>query len=154
LSEAPARQSIAHNRRARHLYEIVERLEAGIELRGTEVKSCRDGKVTLSDAYVQVMGGEAFLMNAHIAEYAHGNRFNHEPTRSRRLLLHRRQIEKLAEQLRQQGMTAVALEVYFSKGRVKLELGVGRGRSHADKREHVKDRDAKREIDRVMRRSR
>jgi len=154
LSEAKARQSIAHNRRARHLYDILEHLEAGLELRGTEVKSCREGKVTLTDAYVQVMGGEAFLMNAHIAEYGHGNRFNHEPTRTRRLLLHRRQIDKLSEELKQAGMTAVALELYFVSGRVKLDVGIGRGRSHADKREHVKDREAKREIARVMRRSR
>lgn len=152
-SETP-RQLIAANRRARHLYDIVEKLEAGIELRGTEVKSCRAGKAMLTDAYVQVMGGEAFLMNAHIAEYGHGNRFNHEPTRTRRLLMHARQIGALDEQLRREGMTAVPLELYFSKGRVKVEVGIGRGRSRGDRRDHIKSREAEREIARVMRRNR
>ncbi|MEK7705328.1 MAG: SsrA-binding protein SmpB [Myxococcota bacterium] len=154
MSSDTPRQLIAANRRARHLSDITERLEAGIELRGTEVKSCRASKVTLADAYVQVMSGEAFLMNAHIAEYGHGNRFNHEPTRTRRLLLHARQIADLDEQLRREGMTAVPLEVYFSNGRVKVEIGIGRGRGHKDRRDHIKTREAEREIARVMRRTR
>lgn len=144
---------IAKNRRALHDFAIDHRLEAGLVLTGTEVKACRAGKAQIHEAFVQVIRGEAFLLNAHIDEYSHGNRFNHEPTRSRKLLLHYREIYKLAEELHEGNIAAVPLSLYFKGGRVKVEIGVGRGQRKADRRERVKERETDRELQRIMRRS-
>jgi SsrA-binding protein len=150
-----ARKVIAQNRRALHNYSIEDRLEAGVSLVGSEVKSCREGRASLMDAYVQVVSGEAFLLNAHIAEYKQaGPFFNHQPTRTRKLLLNRREIDKLDVKLRQQGYTAVALSLYFSKGRVKVEVGIAKGRTHSDRRDAVRERETRRELDRVLKRRR
>jgi SsrA-binding protein len=145
---------VCENRRARHDYAIGERLEAGLVLLGTEVKSCREGKAHLNDAYVQVMRGEAWLIGGHIAEYHHGNRFNHEPQRTRKLLLHKNEIDKLEVATRQRGEIAVPLRLYFKEGRVKVEVGVGKGKTHEDRRQDIKERDTRREMDRAMRRRR
>lgn len=145
-------QLISKNRRALHHFAISEHLEAGLVLTGTEVKSCRQGKVQIHEAYVHVVNGQALLMNAHIAEYTQGNRFNHEPTRQRTLLLHQREIDKLSVQLRLKGLSAVPLSLYFKNGRVKLDIGIGKGKKDIDRREDLKERETKRELDREMRR--
>jgi SsrA-binding protein len=144
---------ICKNRRARRDYNIQDTLEAGISLQGSEVKSCRQGKASLEEAWVRIVEGEAYLVGCHIAEYEQANVFNHEPTRDRKLLLHRREIDKLWLRLRQQGQTAVPLSMFLKNGRIKVEVGVGKGRSHTDKREVVKEREMQREMDRAMSRS-
>ena len=145
---------IADNRRARHDYELLDRFEAGIVLTGTEVKSLRDGRATLAQAYADVRDGEVWLHGAEIATYDHGNCANHEPTRSRKLLLHRREIDRLYGQLREKGLTLVPTKLYFKDGRVKIELALARGKDVRDKRRTVPDRDAKRQIERAMKSSR
>lgn len=149
----PPRTLICENRKARHTLAIEETMEAGIVLVGTEVKALRAGRAHLSEAYVQVVGGHVMLIGGHIAEYSHGNQFNHQPTRSRRLLLHRRQIEQLSMRLERQGYTALPLELYFNEvGLAKLSFGVGRGKGARDKRDDIKSRDADREVARALRR--
>ena len=145
------RKPIVENRRARHDFHILERVEAGIVLTGTEVKSLRDGGGNLREAYAQLRDGEAFLVGANIAPYKQGNVANHEPVRDRKLLLHRREIEKLGSQVAERGMTLVPLALYFSDGRVKLEIGLARGKERADRRQALADRDARRQIDRALR---
>ena len=145
---------ICQNRRARHDYQIGETFEAGIELRGTEVKSLRAQKVHLNEAFVMIENGQAFLHQAHIAEYAYGNRLNHEPTRKRRLLLNKKEIEKLQVAQAQAGKALVPLSLYFRRGWAKLEIGIGTGRKHQDKRQHLKEKQSKREMDRAMSRAR
>ena len=145
------RKLIVENRRARHDYNILERIEAGIELTGTEVKSLRDGGGNLRESYAQLRAGEVFLVGANIAPYKQGNIANHEPVRDRRLLLHRREIEKLGSQVAERGMTLVPLSLYLSHGRVKLELGLAKGKERADRRRDMADRDARRQIDRALR---
>ena len=145
-----ARKLIVENRRARHDYHILERVEAGIALTGTEVKSLRDGGGNLRESYAVLRGGEAFLVGANIAPYKQGNIANHEPVRDRKLLLHRREIAKLGSQVAERGMTLVPLSLYFTNGRVKLELGLARGKERADRRQALADRDAKRQIDRAL----
>lgn len=145
---------VCKNRRAFHDYAIEERLEAGLQLVGTEVKSCRAGKANINEAYVMVRQGEAWLINAHIAEYAHGNRFNHDPTRARKLLLHKREIAGLQASLAQKGQVAVPLSLYFKHGYAKVEIGLGKGRKREDKRQVIKEREIKREMDRAIRRRR
>ena len=154
--KSPAEDSniICKNRRAFHNYQIGERMEAGLVLQGTEVKSCREGRAHLNDAYVQVVGEEAFLVGAHIHEYAQANRFNHEPIRTRKLLLHRKEIEKLAIRINERGYTVVPLSLYFKNGYVKAEIALARGQSHEDRRERIKEREANREIERTMKRGR
>jgi SsrA-binding protein len=147
----PGRKLIVENRRARHDYAISDRVEAGIALTGTEVKSLREGGGNLRDAYAQLRGGEVFLVGANIAPYRQGNIANHDPLRDRKLLLHRREIEKLGSQVAERGMTLVPLSMYFSDGRVKLELGLGRGKERADRRHALAERDAKRQIERALR---
>ncbi|MGN6380784.1 MAG: SsrA-binding protein SmpB [Gaiellales bacterium] len=146
-----SRKLIVENRRARHDYHILERVEAGIALTGTEVKSLRDGGGNLRESYAQLREGEVFLVGANIAPYKQGNIANHEPLRDRKLLLHRREIEKLGSQVAERGMTLVPLALYFSNGRVKLELGLARGKERADRRRDLADRDARRQIDRALR---
>jgi SsrA-binding protein len=143
---------VAENRKARFNYFIEEVIEAGILLTGTEVKSLRGGKATIAEAYAQPKGGEMFLINSYIPEYTEGNRFNHEPRRIRKLMLHKRQIEKLAKAVEREGMTIVPLRAYFNaKGRAKIELGVARGKKLHDKRDTEKKRDWQREKGRLIR---
>ena len=146
-----ATRSIAENRKARHEYHILSRIEAGIALTGTEVKSLREAKATLTDCYAMIQGGEAFLVNLHISPYDPASRFNHDPKRTRKLLLHRSEIRRLRSQTEEQGCTLIALRLYFNeKGKAKVELAVGKGKHHHDKREVIAARDAKREVARVM----
>lgn len=142
--------TIATNRKAFHDYEVLERVEAGVALQGTEVKSLRAGHVSLTGAYVDISGGQAWLHGLTIEPYRFGNRFNHEPDRARRLLLHRREILKLQVQSDRQGYTLVLLKLYFRHQRVKAEIGVCRGRKMADKREVLKKKTADRDSARAM----
>ena len=142
---------LAQNRQARHDYFIKETYEAGIALTGTEIKSVRARRITLRDGYVQIINGSAFLENVHIAEYKEGNRWNHDPLRSRRLLLHKKEIRKLAEAKAQQGMTIVPLKVYLKHGFAKVLIGVAQGKKDYDKRESIKKRDHDRELRRKYR---
>ena len=143
---------VARNRRARHDYELMERVEAGMVLTGTEVKSLRNGKANLEDAYAEVDGSEIWLIGCDIPEYVQANRMNHVPKRPRKLLLHRREIAKLENKTSEKGITLVPLSIYFKKGMAKVELSLARGRKTFDKREALKKQDAKRDIDRAMRR--
>lgn len=148
----PAKKVVADNRRARFEYEIVDVLEAGIALTGTEVKSLRGGKATIGEAYAGPSGDDLFLFNAYIPEYLQANRLNHETKRPRRLLLHRRQIDKLIGATQREGFTVVPLKIYFNDtGRAKVELGLGRGKKLHDKRETEKKRDWARDRARIMR---
>ena len=140
----PGVKIVARNRKARFDYEVVDDVEAGMVLRGTEVKSLRDGKVQLLDAYVRIERGEAWMYHAHIAEYSHGTYANHEPTRTRKLLLHRRELDKLEQKVKEKGFTLIPLELYFKDGRAKVKVGVCRGKAKYDKRATIKDRDEKR----------
>lgn len=142
---------IAQNRKARHDYFIEDVVEAGIALIGTEVKSLRQGRASLSDAYAEVVGGEVFLRNAHIAQYEPASRFNHDPVRPRRLLLHKREIRKLASKVAERGYTLVPLSLYFRDGKAKVELALAKGRKAYNKREAIRERDIRRDIDRKMR---
>ena len=141
---------IAQNRRARHEYHILETFEAGLALRGTEVKSLRMGKASLPESYARVENGEVFLLNAHIDEYDRGNRFNHDPTRRRKLLLHRREINRLIGRVEERGLTLVPLRMYFRRGKAKVELALARGKKTHDKREDIARREAEREIAAAM----
>lgn len=137
---------LAQNRKARHDYLIKETLEAGIALTGTEIKSVRERRVNLKDGYVQVIGNSAYLENVHISEYKQGNRYNHDPLRQRRLLLHKKEIARLAGIQSQQGMTIVPLKMYLKHGFAKVLIGVGQGKKQYDKREAIKKRDQEREL--------
>ena len=141
---------IAENRRARHDYHLLERYEAGIALTGTEVKSLRAGRADLARAFADVRDGEVWLMGAHIDEYAQGNVANHDPDRDRRLLLHRREIDRLAGVTRERGVTLIPTRLYFKDGRVKLELAVAKGKETRDKRRDLAERDAKRQMERAL----
>ena len=145
-------KTVAENRRARFEYFIEEVFEAGIALQGTEVKSLRGGEGSIAESYAHVHNGEAWLVNANIPEFSHGNRFNHEPKRPRKLLLHEREIEKMIGAVERKGMTLIPLSVYFnSRGRAKVELALAKGRKAPDKREYEKEKDWKREQGRLMR---
>jgi SsrA-binding protein len=145
---------IATNRKAFHDYAILQKMEAGVALTGTEVKSLREGRANLKDSYILFKGGEAFLFGAHISPYSHGNRENHEPERTRKLLLHRREIEKLEPQIVEKGLTIVPLRLYFKGNRVKVEIAVVRGKKLFDKRETEKRREADREAAKAMKTAR
>jgi len=145
---------VAENRRARHDYQLLERFEAGLALTGTEVKSLRDGRVSLAQAYADVRDGEVWLIGAHIDEYAQGNVANHAPERDRKLLLHRREIDSLIGAVQQKGLTLVPTRLYFKDGRAKLELALARGKEQRDKRRDIAKRDAQREMERAVRRRR
>jgi SsrA-binding protein len=142
--------NICRNRRALHDYEIIDCIECGIVLVGTEVKSLRDGHANLEDAYARVDDGEVWLIGAEIPEYLYGNRLNHKPKRPRKLLLHRREIAKFAAKADEKGQTLIHLRLYFKEGKAKVELAVGKGKQSHDKRESLKKADAKREMDRVL----
>ena len=148
----PNEQVIAQNRRARHDYEILETVEAGLVLTGTEVKSLRGGKASLAESYATVEDGEAFVLQLHIPPYAQGNRWNPDPVRRRKLLLNRSEIAELDRAVAQKGHTLVPLKLYFSRGYAKLLIGVARGRKTHDKRHAIAERDARREMDRARRR--
>ena len=141
-------KTVALNRRARYDYAVEQTLEAGIVLTGTEIKSIRAGRVNLGDAYARIEHGEAILVGAHIAAYEQGNRYNHEPLRTRKLLLHRDQIAELAGLSQAKGLTIVPLRLYLRNGLAKLELGVARGKKTHDKRRAIAERDARRELQR------
>jgi len=142
---------VVRNRRARHDYYIEETIEAGIALIGSEVKSLRMGRASLQDSYAEIAGNEAILRNAHIDQYEPAARFNHDPLRPRRLLLHKNEIRRLASKVSQKGYTLIPLSIYFRDGKAKVELAVARGRKTYDKREAIKQRDIQRESERVVR---
>jgi SsrA-binding protein len=145
-------KTVAENRRARYEFYIEDVFEAGIALAGTEVKALRQGEGSIAEAYAEVKDGQIWLVNANIPEFSHGNRFNHEPKRPRKLLLHERQIDKMGSAVARQGMTLVPLSIYFNdKGRAKVELAIGKGKKLHDKRETEKARDWKRDAARIMR---
>src|SRR3954462_8535569 len=150
MAKAKGEKPIVDNRRARHDYHLSDKIEAGLVLTGTEVKALRDGKATLQQAYADVRGGEAWLVGLHIPENGQGNRENHQPDRARKLLLHRREIDRMDAQVREKGMTIVPTKLYFKDGRVKAELALGKGKDLRDKRRDVSERDAKRQIDREL----
>jgi len=141
---------IAENRRARHDYHLLEHFEAGLVLTGTEVKSLRDGGATLRRAYGDVRGGELWLVGVHISPYEQGALGQHDPDRDRKLLLHRREIDSLAEQVNEKGLTLVPTKLYFKNGRAKVELAVARGKEHRDRRREIAKRDADRQIERAL----
>ena len=149
--EAPETQSIARNKRARHDYHILETWEAGLVLSGTEVKSLREGNANIADAYAIVKDGEVYLLNLHIAPYEQGNQFNHEPTRTRKLLLHRKEIRRMIGAVERQGLTLIPLELYFKRGIAKVALALGKGKKLHDKRDTARERDAEREMARAVR---
>lgn len=142
---------VAENRRARHEYHIHETFEAGIVLTGTEIKSLRGGRANLTDSYAKVENGELFLISAHISPYEQGNRFNHEPRRNRKLLMHKSEILRLLGKTREKGYTLIPLKFYLSHGLAKVELALASGKDLYDKRQSAAEHDAKREVDRVLR---
>lgn len=144
---------LASNRRALHEYHILEKLEAGIALRGTEVKSVRAGRVQLQEAFVEFRNGEAYLVGAHVSAYSHGNRENHEPERARKLLMHRREIDRLFGRSRGKGHTVVPLKMYLSGGRVKVEIALAVGKQQHDKRQAARERELDREVAEAMSRA-
>jgi SsrA-binding protein len=141
---------VATNKKAFHEYFILDKLEAGISLVGTEVKAVREGRLNLKDSYALIRNGEALLFNCHISPYSHGNRENHEPTRPRKLLLHRQEIRKLIGKTQEKGLTLTPLRVYFKRGKIKVELGVARGKKLVDKRESERRKEADREAAAAM----
>jgi SsrA-binding protein len=142
-------KTLAQNRRARHEYSIEDTVEAGIVLRGTEIKSLRAGKVSLADAYARIDRGEAWLIGAHVAPWEGASRFNHEPKRERKLLLHRREIDQLLGKTKAKGLTLIPLRLYLTgRGKAKLEIGLGRGKQLHDKRRDIAERDARRQMER------
>jgi SsrA-binding protein len=146
----PAPKVVADNRRARHEYEILSTIETGIELYGTEVKSMRAGKANLADAFARIEKGQLWLHNCHISPYEHGNRFNHEPLRPRRLLAHSNEIARLEQQMKEKGLTLIPLKLYFKRNWVKVDLALARGKHLYDKREAITERDSKRQLDRLV----
>ena len=150
-SQEPRDRAIATNRRARHEYAILETYEAGVVLRGTEVKSLRAGLVNFKDSYATVRNGEVWLLGCHINPYSHGTDANHDPERDRKLLLHSKEISKLSGKVAERGLTLIPLKLYFKSGRAKLELGLGRGKKLHDKRSTLREREVKREMDRAAR---
>lgn len=147
-----AQSTIAQNRRARHDYEFLAKFEAGIVLSGSEIKSVRDHKVQLQGSYARIKDGEVWLQDAHIAPYASAGYSGHEPTRDRKLLLHKKEIRKIQEMMEGKGLTLIPLAMYFKGGKAKVELGVGRGLKHYDKREKLKERDQQMDVRRALRR--
>lgn len=141
---------VADNRSAGHNYHLGDRFEAGMVLTGTEVKAAKSGKIQLKESYADIIGQEAWLLNAHISEYSHGNRFNHEPVHKRKLLLHRREIDKLLGQVREKGLTLIPTKVYLKNGRLKCELALAKGKKLHDKRESERAREAENEAKAAM----
>lgn len=152
-SSSPYRPTI-RNKKARFNYHLLEKLEAGISLVGTEVKSLREGKANLEESFCQIRDGELYLIGCTIAHYTHGNLVNHNPRRPRKLLVHRRELHKLETKVTQKGLTIVPLRIYFTRGLAKVEIAVGQGKTHGDKREKIKEREAGREMRQAMQRRR
>ncbi|MBI4288760.1 MAG: SsrA-binding protein SmpB [Chloroflexi bacterium] len=150
MAENKNDKTVSVNRKAFHTYEILETVEAGIALTGTEIKSVRAGRVSIAEAFAKPEKGEVWLLGANIARYDAGSYSNHDPTRPRKLLLHREQIANLGSKVAQRGFTLVPLKLYITRGRAKIELGLGRGKKAYDKRESIKEKDQKREMDRAM----
>jgi SsrA-binding protein len=144
-------RTVATNRRARHEYEILETVEAGLVLRGTEVKSLRTGQITFKDAYATIRNDEGWLVGCHISPYSHGTDANHDPERDRKLLLHRRELTRLVGKIAERGLTLIPLRLYFTHGRAKVELGLARGRKLHDKRSAIREREVRREMDKAAR---
>jgi SsrA-binding protein len=151
MKEDDNEKVVVRNRRARHDYYIEETIEAGIALIGSEVKSLRMGRASLQDSYAEIVGNEVILRNAHIDQYEPAARFNHDPLRPRRLLLHKSEIRRLASKVSQKGYTLIPLSIYFRDGKAKVELALARGRKTYDKREAIKQRDIQRESERIVR---
>ncbi|NOZ55703.1 MAG: SsrA-binding protein SmpB [Calditrichaeota bacterium] len=149
---AEGEKTVVTNRKARHQYHILETIEAGIVLQGTEVKSLRQGKVNLGDAYAKIKDGEIWLVEMHISPYEQGNVFNHEPRRPRKLLLHKREIKRLIGKVQERGLTLIPLRIYFKRGKAKVELALAKGKKLYDRREDIKRRDEEREVSRSLRR--
>ena len=141
---------VCQNRKAYHDFHIEETIEAGISLLGTEVKSLREGKANLKDSYVIVKGAEVFLLNCHISPYSHGNIMNHEPLRTRKLLMHRKEINRLAGKVTAKGYTLIPLKIYFKDSFAKVEIGLAKGKKLFEKRDRIKEREARREIERAV----
>ncbi|MFL2142624.1 SsrA-binding protein SmpB [Ruoffia sp. FAM 20857] len=141
---------LAQNRKARHDFTILETVEAGLVLQGTEIKSIRQGKINLKDGFVSIRQGEAFLKNVHISPYEQGNIFNHDPLRNRKLLLHKKEIEKLEREVKQNRLTIIPLKVYIVRGRAKVLIGLAEGKNRYDKRHSLKEQQMKRDIDRAL----
>ena len=150
----PRLKVLSDNRQASHNYHLSDRLEAGIELTGTEVKAAKTGRIQLKDAYAEVTGSEAWLVNAHISQYSHGNRENHEPVRKRKLLLHRTEIDKLQQKTREKGLTVIPTKIYLKGSLIKVEIAVGKGKKLHDKREAERAREDANEARAAIRRSR
>jgi len=150
MSEKESIKIVSQNKKARHDYEIINTYEAGIVLKGTEVKSIRAGKINISDSYAKIKNGEVWLINAHISEYEKGNYNNHDPLRDRKLLLNKREIRKLISYTQEKGMTLVPLKVYFKKSKAKIELAVAKGKKLYDKREDIAKKDLQREYQRKI----
>src|SRR5690625_4710738 len=150
MSKKKHSRPLAQNRKASHDYFIEDTFEAGLVLQGTEIKSIRAGRVNITDAHIRIMNGEAFVINMHIAPYEQGNRYNHEPTRTRKLLLHRSEIDKLFGLTQQKGYAIVPLKMYIKNGFAKLLIGLGKGKKQYDKREDLKQKQMKRDIDRAI----
>lgn len=149
---SPDIKIVCQNRKAYHDYSIEETIEAGIQLLGTEVKSLRDGKANLKDSYILIKDSEVILLNCHISPYSHGNILNHDPLRTRKLLLHRKEIERLRGKIQQKGYTLIPLKIYFKGPFAKVEVGLAKGKRLYEKREAIKEREAKRDIEKVMKR--
>lgn len=147
--DKPAIKVISDNRKARHEYEIIESIQCGIELSGTEVKALRVGRCSLQDSFARIEAGEAWLYNCNISPYEFGNRFNHEPTRKRRLLMHSREIFKLNQRIKEKGLTLIPLRMYFKRNWVKVDLALAKGKQLYDKRESLVKRESKRQLDRL-----
>ncbi len=150
----PRFKTIADNRRARHEYHLLEVFEAGIVLSGTEVKSIRQGRANLADSFARVEDGELWLYNCHISPYDHGNRFNHDPLRRRKLLMHQKQILKIKSQMQEKGLTIVPLKLYFKGNWAKIDLALARGKQLYDKRADIAKRETKRQLERIVKQSR
>ena len=150
------RRVLADNRRARHDYEVLDTIECGIELFGTEVKSIRSGQVNLKDSHARIEEGELYLYNVHISPYDHGNRFNHDPVRKRRLLLHKREIQKLKSKIQEKGLTLIPLKLYFKANSnwVKVDLGICKGKRLYDKRQDISKRENQRQLERIIKSNR
>jgi SsrA-binding protein len=151
MKEAKSMKIIAQNRKARHNYFIEESYEAGMVLQGTEVKALREGRVNIKDGYARIMDGEVFLMDVHISPYAFGNRFNHDPLRPRKLLLHDREIKRLIGKVKEKGFALIPLSIYFSHGRAKVSLALAKGKKLYDKREALKRKALEKEVERSQR---
>lgn len=153
MSEAKEKKIVTVNRKAKFNYELIDFCEAGLSLTGSEVKSLRDGKANLVDAYISIKNNEAWLINAHINPYGPSAQFNHLPQRPRKLLLHRREIDKLAGKINEKGLSLIPTKIYFTReGKAKVEIAVGRGKKLHDKRQSMKERDSKRDIERALQR--